>query len=91
NKTYNTTEVEEVNINGNATIPLRFQKTGVYQIYAEFLGNSYLMPNRSNVVTVTVESSVFGIPLFLLSAYLISMGVGLGVAVATKKIFKRGL
>jgi hypothetical protein len=91
NKTYNITDVEEVNISGNATILLKFQKTGVYQIYAEFLGNSYLMPNRSNIITVTVESGVFGIPIFLLSAYLISMGVGLAVAVVTKKIFKRGL
>ncbi|MGC8994816.1 MAG: hypothetical protein ACP5J0_05375, partial [Pyrobaculum sp.] len=91
NKTYNVTEVEEVAVSGNSTVPLSFHKTGVYDIYAEFLGNQFLLPNRSNTITITVEGSVFGIPLFLLSAYLVAMATGLAIAVATKKIFKRGL
>ncbi|MGC9130703.1 MAG: hypothetical protein ACP5H5_03850, partial [Pyrobaculum sp.] len=41
NKTYNVTEVEEVAVSGNATVQLSFHQTGVYDIYAEFLGNRF--------------------------------------------------
>lgn len=91
NKIYNTTEVDEININKNMTLLLKFKNTGVYEIYALYEGNRYLLPNKSNTIIVTVESSYFGIPLFLLAIYSIAIGGGLAVAFLAKKILKWGI
>lgn len=91
NKTYNSTDVEDVLVNKSTVVTLRFKNTGVYMIYAEFLGNDYLLSNRSNVVVVTVETSYFGIPVFLLAVYLMPLAIGFIAAVATKRILKRGI
>ncbi|AFA38920.1 hypothetical protein Pogu_0893 [Pyrobaculum oguniense TE7] len=91
NKTFNKTEVEARHIFGNTTLELSFGSTGVYDIYVEFLGNEYLEPNRSNIVTLTVEMSVLRIPLFLLTLYISSIVAGLAVGVVVKKIFKKSL
>jgi len=91
NKSANTTEVEAVFVNGNASVYLRFQAPGVYEIAAEYLGNEFNTPSRSNVVVVTVERSVLGIPIFLLSIYLGGLGAGLAAAVVVRRIFKKSV
>jgi len=91
NKTLNKTDVERLAVNKTAKIPLTFRDTGVYEIYAEFLGNGFLLPNRSNVVTVTVEGSYFGVPTFLLAVYLIPAFLGFVAAYVAKRILKRSL
>ena len=91
NKTLNRTDVERLVVNKTARITLTFRDTGVYEIYAEFLGNGFLLPNRSNVVTVTVEGSYFGVPTFLLAVYLIPAFLGFAAAYVAKRIFRRSL
>jgi hypothetical protein len=91
NKTLNITDVERLVVNYTARITLTFRDTGVYEIYAEFLGNGFLLPNRSNVVTVTVEGSYFGVPTFLLAVYLIPAFLGFAAAYVAKRIFRRSL
>jgi len=91
NKSTNATEVETVFVNGNVSVYLRFQASGVYEIAAEYLGNEFNMPSRSNVVVVTVESSLLGIPLFLLSIYLGSLGAGLVAAIVVRRVFKKSV
>jgi hypothetical protein len=88
NKTLNETETERLVIHKTATLMVAFRKTGVYEIYAEFLGNEFLLPNRSNVVTVTVEGSYFGIPTFLLAVYLIPMSLGFIAAYVMRRLKK---
>ncbi len=91
NKTMNRTDAERLVVNKTARITLTFRDTGVYEIYAEFLGNGFLLPNRSNVVTVTVEGSYFGVPTFLLAVYLIPAFLGFVAAYVAKRILKRSL
>jgi len=91
NKSANTTEVETVFVNGNASVYLRFQAPGVYEIAAEYLGNEFNMPSKSNVVVVTVERSLLGIPIFLLSIYLGGLGAGLAAAAVVRRVFKKSV
>jgi hypothetical protein len=91
NKTLNRTDVELLAVKKTAEVTLTFSDTGVYEIYAEFLGNGFLLPNRSNVVSVTVESSYFGVPTFLLAVYLIPTSLGFVAAYVAKRILKRSL
>jgi hypothetical protein len=91
NKTLNRTDVELLAVKKTAEVTLTFSDTGVYEIYAEFLGNGFLLPNRSNVVSVTVESSYFGVPTFLLAVYLIPTSLGFVAAHVAKRILKRSL
>jgi len=91
NKTLNRTDVELLAMKKTAEVTLTFSDTGVYEIYAEFLGNGFLLPNRSNVVSVTVESSYFGVPTFLLAVYLIPTSLGFVAAYVAKRILKRSL
>jgi len=91
NKSANTTEVETVFVNGSAYVYLRFQAPGVYEIAAEYLGNEFNMPSRSNVVVVTVERSVLGIPIFLLSIYLGSLGAGIAAAAVVRWFFRKSV
>jgi hypothetical protein len=91
NKTLNRTDVELLVVKKTAEVTLTFSDTGVYEIYAEFLGNGFLLPNRSNMVSVTVESSYFGVPTFLLAVYLIPTSLGFIAAYVAKRILKRSL
>ena len=91
NKTLNRTDVERLAVNKTAQITLTFRDAGVYEIYVEFPGNDFLLPNSSNVITVTVESSYFGVPTFLLAIYLIPASLGFVVAYIAKRILKRSL
>ncbi|MEZ0320151.1 MAG: hypothetical protein ABWK05_09230 [Pyrobaculum sp.] len=88
NKSANTTETEVIRLKGNSVLALKFSNPGVYHIYVEYLGDRYHLPNRSNLVVVTVEASYFGIPSFLLTLYLVAAVGGVAAALITKKIFK---
>ncbi|MFN3803881.1 MAG: hypothetical protein ACK4SY_02375, partial [Pyrobaculum sp.] len=70
---------------------LQFANPGVYEIVVNYTGNPYQAPNMSNIVTVTVEPSFFGIPTFLVAIYVGSLALGLGTAFVIKKIFKEGI
>ncbi|ACB40692.1 hypothetical protein [Pyrobaculum neutrophilum] len=91
NRTYNSTEVVDTTAERETRVSLRFKQTGVYTIYVEYLGNSYLMPSRSNPITVTVEPSYLGIPAFLFAVYLVPLALGFAAAAVAKRILKRGI
>ena len=91
NKTFNKTEIQRLVLNKTTKTTLVFSDTGVYEIYVKFLGNDFLLSNKSNVVTVTVESSYFGVPTFLLAVYLVPMTLGFAAAYVFRRIFKKRL
>jgi hypothetical protein len=91
NKTFNKTETQRLVLNKTIKTTLVFSDTGVYEIYVKFLGNDFLLSNKSNVVTVTVESSYFGVPTFLLAVYLVPMTLGFAAAYVFRRIFKKRL
>ncbi|MCC6031860.1 MAG: hypothetical protein LM566_02955 [Pyrobaculum sp.] len=91
NKTFNKTEIQRLVLNKTTKTTLVFSDTGVYEIYVKFLGNDFLLSNRSNVVTVTVESSYFGVPTFLLAVYLVPMTLGFAAAYVFRRIFRKRL
>jgi hypothetical protein len=91
NKTFNKTEIQRLALNKTTKTTLVFSDTGVYEIYVKFLGNDFLLSNKSNVVTVTVESSYFGVPTFLLAVYLVPMTLGFAAAYVFRRIFKKRL
>jgi hypothetical protein len=91
NKTFNKTETQRLVLNKTTKTTLVFSDTGVYEIYVKFLGNDFLLSNKSNVVTVTVESSYFGVPTFLLAVYLVPMTLGFAAAYVFRCIFKKRL
>ena len=91
NKTFNKTEIQRLVLNETTKTTLVFSDTGVYEIYVKFLGNDYLLPNKSNVLTITVESSYFGVPTFLLAVYLVPMTLGFAAAYVFRRIFKKSL
>jgi hypothetical protein len=91
NKTFNKTETQRLVLNKTTMTTLVFSDIGVYEIYVEFLGNDFLLTNKSNVITITVESSYFGVPTFLFAVYIVPLTLGFVAAYIFRHVFKKSL